>query len=164
MATTSSLVFKFVGQTDPPASYTGPIKSSNTKSVAGIGLGDGDGNIERVYSSQALAIGVSATVAFDLQTDTDVYGDALGANDVAGIFIENTGSGDIELRPAAVNGWTALVSGTTPAIKIPAGSALMIWSYTDGKYPVSGGNKAFDLVETSAAGTTVNMQIWTRHT
>lgn len=164
MAAVSSVLFQIVGKTDPPASYVGPVSSANTKRNRTILLGDGDGNIERVLSVQAQAIANAAVDNYDLQTDTDVYGDALGANDVALLYIENTGDGDLQFRPNAANGWTGFLAGTTPTIEIPSGGTLLLYSNKENKLAVAGGSKAFDIVEKGTGGSTYNLQVWTRHT
>lgn len=157
-----------IGETIPEPPYTGTNKCTSVTRLRGVQIGDGDGKYERVYcddSDKSGVIAASGSISVDLQTALDVYGVALNANDVAAMKIVNSGLGDLVLRPNASNGWTGLVAGTTPTISIPSGMTFMFFSNTDGKMPVTGTNKVFDLLEVGGANSVAyEIQIWTRNT
>lgn len=128
--------------------------ATTTKSInATLTEGNGAGQVQTVNVVDT-TLAASGTAAIDLRLNSDVYGNALLMDELILLYVENAADGNggtFEVRPNAVNGLNNVL-GAASAVKLPRGCAFAVFladfSLLD-KWPISGTNKAFDVVETS---------------
>jgi len=98
----------------------------------------------RVYF-ETVAIGAGSDITVDLQTDNDVYGDALNATRVIALgFLADDDNGDnIEISPDPSNGWTGWLDAGS-VLKLRPGNCVAHSSPTY-RLIVSGTSKALKL-------------------
>lgn len=167
-ASVSSSTFRFFmqGFDAAPAPYADGAAA--TRSIERVLTnGDGAGQIQTV-SALDYTLSASGTTNIDLKTGLDVYGVALGLDEVVAVYVENAADGAggvLEVRPGASNGFTNLL-GASSAVKLPRGTAVALFlSDFDGvdKWLVTSSNKTLAIVETGgSAAAHVIVQLWGR--
>lgn len=177
----SKFTVKLEGKDSPPAGcMSGDLSVTSTETISAVADGNADNQIQVVYCKDSEFdgdIAASGSLAIDLETDLDRFGDALGLADVAMLYVKTkvlndgagTASGVLQLRPAAAAAWDQLIKavpgGTdTPAIEMPPGAFIVVGGFLAGTYPVTPTTaKALTLVEVGAANATgYKLQIWGR--
>jgi len=167
VASTSSFRVEVLGFQPPPDTtiFGGGATTSTRVVKTGIANGSDSEQFDAIMRIRG-TLAASGTVDVDLQTDTDRFGVALAAADVAaGVCVNRstTGGGTLAFEGGLANPWTALLDGTTPQIKLPPEAGFAFWGFLDATFPVAGGDKTIRLEE---IGTTdpvdYDLQVWIR--
>lgn len=103
----------------------------------------------------------SSNEDLDLTALTNAFGDALGLAEVRMIIIEAAAANGAELqvKPSASNGWTALQSGTTDHVKVEAGCTIALLAPVDGAYAVSGTNKSINVANADGSNASYTITV-----
>lgn len=127
--------------------------------------GSGAGQIRAIRAAD-VELGPSVSTTIDLVYGADPYGFRLDLVDAVVVLVENVAGGAggaVELRPAAVEGFTDLL-GAGSAVVLPAGSAALFFvASRDGDgWPVAPTGRKLSVVEVSAVGARVVAHVWGR--
>lgn len=173
---TSKLTIVVQGKDDPPDPYSGAIQVSATRSIASVGDGSGDNQMQVLLAKDSDddgTIATSSTVDIDLTNDEDRFGVAAALDDVMLIYLYNktdTGSpANIRLEPGSGNSWDQLLVGNpggtdTPGVELKPGAWVVFGLPIADDYDVNGGS-AETLQIRNTSGSNVaeyEMQIWGR--
>ena len=106
----------------------------------------------------------SGTASIDLQALTDVHGNTITAAEIVAfaIIAGDDNAGELQLKPHATDGWTALWSGDTDHTNLEAGAALTLFCPLDGKYAVSASNKVILVTNSEASDMVFQLLVMTR--
>jgi hypothetical protein len=164
MSERSDFELSFDGVQVSPSPYGQNVRGSRSIRKALL-AGDSTDQIRNIFAREAV-LAASGTFSLDLRTDTDRFGNALAADDLCMLYVENvddvTGGGALEIRPNGVNGFTNLL-GAASALKLPVGAFVCVACFTADKYDVNNANKVLDFVETGGAlGVLLRIHVWVR--
>lgn len=113
-------------------------------------------NLGNTLFHDTRTVGASSNEDLDLTALTDGNGVALSNADITCIiFSAASGNGDeFQITPAAANGWTALISGTAPVLRLKAGMTIAVYAPTDPGLAVSGSSLGINFAnqDTGAGG------------
>lgn len=135
----------------------GPVGHLTIDEAFGSGTGDrqADG---RLFDVRTLAASSAETI--NLQTIADEYGQALGAAEVV-VFVLKAhagNGGNLRVAPSLTEPWTDLL-GANGQHDLRPGAALVLFSTADGDYPITAGNRQFD-VENLDGGATATFTLY----
>lgn len=149
----TTFLLRFFSQPTPPGDYDGGP-------TAEVGIDDAwpngvaTGQADKVWQDDSRSLAASASENIDLQTETDVYGTALGLVDVRMLIISTptTNLGTIrmvvDLTDAAE--WTAWIKsgGATDDahMDFPPGTTVVLFNRVDNAFPVAAGDKTLEFL------------------
>lgn len=141
----ASIFLKFFGVNSPPGDYAG---GGVAEVLVDQRLGNGTSALQgnKIYhDTRTLAL--SSNEDIDFQTILDANAVAIALVDVVILVIEMAAANgdEFQVAPASSNGWTALISGTSPVLHCPAGCVYAFYIPTDPGLVVSGSNLALNF-------------------
>jgi hypothetical protein len=171
MAARSTFELTIKGQDPSPDtnSYIEPTTSSRViKKTLLQGADDDEMTtlfVKDTADAATAQIGTSATVAYDLQTALDAWGDALAQTDIVLLFLEHkaaSAASSISFQASAANGLTTLLSATANLTLSP-GDFILVGAFTADNLVVSGASKSVDIINDDGSNVAdYRFEVWGR--
>ncbi len=147
----------FAATPDYSAGGSAEFPTQDLRLTGGTGTNQAD---KGAYDERSLAGTTSEDIDLSALTWTP-DGSALALVEVRAILFHapSTNGGNIEIKPSAINGWTALLQDPTDILELAPGATIVLFAPVDGGYMVTAANKSINVNNTDAGAATYHMMV-----